>query len=306
MKLIDPSIELVSCGSSYMDMPTFPQWEATTLEYDYDYVDYVSLHQYYGNLNGDSADYLAKSDDMDAFIRSVISTCDFVKAKKRSKKTINLSFDEWNVWFHSKSEEEDITTNHPWQIAPPLLEDHYNFEDALMVGLMMITLLKHADRVKIACLAQLVNVIAPIMTEPDGKAWRQTIYYPFLHASRYGRGVVLQPLLDGPAHETVEHGMVSDIVSVAVYNEEKEELTIFAVNRNISEDVSLKADVRSFAGYQILEHLVLANDDLKAENGPDGENVAPVTVQDGILDAGELEIPLKKASWNVIRLGLQK
>ena len=100
------------------------------------------------------------------------------------------------MWFHSKSEEEDITTNHPWQIAPPLLEDHYNFEDALMVGLMMITLLKHADRVKIACLAQLVNVIAPIMTEPDGKAWRQTIYYPFLHASRYGRGVVLQPLLD--------------------------------------------------------------------------------------------------------------
>ena len=306
MKLIDPSIELVSCGSSYMDMPTFPQWEATTLEYDYDYVDYVSLHQYYGNLNGDSADYLAKSDDMDAFIRSVIATCDFVKAKKRSKKTINLSFDEWNVWFHSKSEEADITQNHPWQIAPPLLEDHYNFEDALLVGLMMITLLKHADRVKIACLAQLVNVIAPIMTEPDGKAWRQTIYYPFLHASRYGRGVVLQPLLDGPSHETSEHGLISDIVSVAVYNEAAEELTIFAVNRNIGEDVSLKADVRSFEGCHLLEHIVLANDDLKAENGPSGEKVAPVTVQDGVLDAGELEIPLKKASWNVIRLSVQK
>ena len=303
MKLIDPSIELVSCGSSFMDMPTFPQWEATTLEYDYDYVDYVSLHQYYGNLNNDSTDYLAKCDEMDAFIRTVISTCDFVKAKKRSKKTINLSFDEWNVWFHSKSEEEDITTNHPWQIAPPLLEDHYNFEDALLVGLMLITLLKHADRVKIACLAQLVNVIAPVMTEKDGTAWRQTIYYPFLHASRYGRGTVLQPLVDGPSHPTLEHGEISDIVSVAVYNEEAEEVTIFAVNRNLEEDILLTADVRCFQGYQVKEHIVLENDDLKAENGPDGEKVMPKQVAAGKVEAGELQTMLKKATWNVIRLG---
>ncbi len=101
MKLIDPSIELVSCGSSYRDMPTFPQWEAVTLEYNYDYVDYISLHQYYGNLNQDSSDYLAQTDDMEEFIHTVISACDYVKAKKRSKKTIHLSFDEWNVWFHS-------------------------------------------------------------------------------------------------------------------------------------------------------------------------------------------------------------
>ena len=140
MKLIDPSIELVSCGSSFKDMPTFPQWEATTLEYNYDYVDYISLHQYYGNAAGDSWDYLAQSDDMEEFIHTVTSVCDFIKAKKRSSKTINLSFDEWNVWFHSKAEEEDITANHAWQTAPALLEDHYNFEDALMVGLMMITL----------------------------------------------------------------------------------------------------------------------------------------------------------------------
>ncbi len=179
MKLIDPSIELVSCGSSYREMPTFPQWEATTLEHNYDYVDYLSLHTYYGNAAMDSNDYLAKSDDMDDFIRTVVSVCDYVKAKKRSKKQINLSFDEWNVWFHASKEDADTTENHPWQKAPHLLEDHYTFEDALMVGLMMITLLKHADRVKIACLAQLVNVIAPIMTEENGIAWRQTIFYPF-------------------------------------------------------------------------------------------------------------------------------
>lgn len=301
MKLIDPSIELVSCGSSFKDMPTFPQWEATTLEYDYDYVDYISLHQYYGNLNHDSSDYLAQSDDMDEFIRTVTAACDFVKAKKRSKKTINLSFDEWNVWFHSKAEEADITTNHPWQVAPPLLEDQYTFEDALMVGLMIITLLRHADRVKIACLAQLVNVIAPIMTEEQGPAWRQTIYYPFLHASKYGRGTVLWPLVDTPKHVTSEHGEVTDVVSVAVFNEEKEEVTIFAVNRNLEEDIMLTIDMRSFEGYKTEEHIVLMNEDLKVRNSVLGEKVFPVSMQLPPTE-DKAEIVLKKASWNVIRL----
>lgn len=302
MKLIDPSIELVSCGSSYMAMPTFPQWEATTLEYDYDYVDYISMHQYYGNPEDDSADYLANSDDMDAFIRTVIAACDFVKAKKRSKKTLNLSFDEWNVWFHSKKEEEDITANHPWQLAPSLLEDHYNLEDALMVGLMLITLLRHADRVKIACLAQLVNVIAPVMTEKNGGAWRQTIYYPFLHASLYGRGTVLQPLTDCMKHATSTHGEVSDIVSVAVMNEESEEVTIFAVNRNLEEDVALTSDIRTFEGYKEVEHIVITGDDLKAENSAEEEKVYPENVPPGTFDGGFLTTVLKKASWNVIRL----
>lgn len=302
MKLIDPSIELVSCGSSSLDMPTFPQWEATTLEHNYDYVDYISLHQYYGNAENDSTDYLAKSDDMDRFIKTVVSTCDFVKAKKRSKKTINLSFDEWNVWFHSKEQENDITTNHPWQIAPPLLEDHYTFEDALLVGLMLITLLKNADRVKIACLAQLVNVIAPIMTEVGGKVWRQTIYYPFLHTSKYGRGTVLQPLTESPKHMTNAHGMVDDIVSVAVYNEESEEISIFAVNRNLNEDLVLDLDIRSFEGYKMQEHIILENDNLKARNSAEKENVYPSKTQNIQIDNGKADIVIKKASWNVIRL----
>lgn len=302
MKLIDPTIELVSCGSSFRDMPTFPQWEAVTLDHNYDYVDYISLHQYYGNLNHDSSDYLAQSDDMEDFIHTVTAVCDYIKAKKRSKKTIYLSFDEWNVWFHSKKEEEDITQNHPWQTAPALLEDHYNFEDALMVGLMMITLLKNADRVKIACLAQLVNVIAPIMTEPDGKAWRQTIYYPFLHASCYGRGVVLHTPVNSPVHATKEHGEITDIVSVTVWNEDKGEVSIFAVNRNLEEDCLLKADVRSFAGYDVAEKLEMTSDDLKKENSAAGENVYPISVKDASVQGGILETPLKAASWNVIRL----
>lgn len=173
MRLVDPSIELVACGSSNIEMPTFPEWEATTLAHTYEEVDYISLHQYYGNPADDSASYLAKTLDMDRFIETVIATCDYIKAKKRSKKTMYLSFDEWNVWYHSREADSKMA---PWSVAPPQLEDVYNFEDALLVGSMLMSFLKRADRVKMACLAQLVNVIAPIMTENGGPAWRQTIF----------------------------------------------------------------------------------------------------------------------------------
>ena len=241
---------------------------------------------------------------MEEFIHTVVSACDFVKAKKRSKKTLHLSFDEWNVWFHSKSEEEDITQNHPWQKAPALLEDHYDVEDALMAGLMMITLLRHADRIKIACLAQLVNVIAPIMTEKDGGAWRQTIFYPFYHASRYGRGMVLRTAGDTPVHETSGHGAVSDVVSTAVWNQEEETLTVFAVNRNLEENCRLELDLRSFEKCVPVEKLELAGFRLKEENTALEEKVHPQSLTDIQMEHGKAETALKKASWNVLRFHL--
>ena len=303
MKLIDPTIELVSCGSSNTQMPTFPQWEATTLEHTYDYVDYVSLHQYFGNPDNDTENFLARSMEMDHFIKTVISTCDFVKAKKRGRKNINLSFDEWNVWFHANEEDGDTMKNHPWQQAPALLEDHYTFEDALVVGLLLITMIKHSDRVKMACLAQLVNVIAPIMTETNGPAWKQTIYYPYLHASKYGRGVALQPVLSSSKHDTKEYTDVTDVDSVAVWNEEKDEVTIFAVNRDLSDDITLTCDIGNFEGYQLIEHIVLECDDLKAVNSAAAEKVAPKLSDETKVDGRTVTSNLHKASWNVIRLG---
>lgn len=185
-----------------------------------------------------------------------------------------------------------------------MLEDIYNFEDALLVGLMLITLIKHADRVKMACLAQLVNVIAPIMTDAAGGAWKQTIFYPFMHASKYGRGEALLPVMNSTRHATEKHDEITDVESVAVFNEEADEVTIFAVNRNLEEDVELQSDVRSFEGYRILEHIVLEHEDLKAVNGLGMERVAPVNADDrSKLDGGMITSVLKKASWNVIRLG---
>ena len=306
MKLIDPDIELVSCGSSNTAMPTFPEWEASTLNHTYDVVDFVSLHQYYGNRLDDTSNFLAQSVDMEHFIKTVTATCDYIKAKKRSKKTMYLSFDEWNVWFHSNQSDDDIMKNHPWQKAPALLEDVYNFEDALLVGLMLIVLMKHSDRVKMACLAQLVNVIAPIMTEENGPAWKQTIYYPYLHASKYGRGIALQPVLSSPKHDTIDFTDVTDIESIAVYNEENNEVTIFAVNRNLEEEIILTCDVKSFNDYKIIEHIVLENNDMKIVNSPKNEAVTPKCLDRSELNDGILTSSLGKASWNVIRLGKSK
>ena len=196
MKWLDPSIELVACGSSASGMPTFGSWEATLIDECYDTIDYVSMHQYYGNRNNDSANFLASNVDLDQFISNVVAICDYVKGKKHGKKNINISLDEWNVWYHSNEADEQLEK---WGEHPHQLEDVYNFEDALLVGSMLITMLRHADRVKIGCLAQLVNVIAPIMTSDTG-AWRQTIFYPYLHCSLYGQGTVLNTIVKCPIY----------------------------------------------------------------------------------------------------------
>ncbi len=300
MKTMDDSLEFVVCGSSNVDMPTFPQWEVTTLEESYEYVNYISLHQYYGNREDDTADFLAKTQDLEKFLHSVIAACDFVKAKKRSKKDIYLSFDEWNVWYHTIDADNDQMAEQPWQSAPHLLEDIYNFEDAVLIGLILITFLKHADRIKIACLAQLVNVIAPIMTETDGPAWRQTIFYPFLHVSRYGRGTALTPVISTGTHDTACHCHVTDIEAAAVYNEEKGETAIFAVNRNITSDLEFEADIRGFTGYKVKEYLVLESDDRKLANSAYNSPVVPRRRTDFTLEGGIFKARLKACSWNVI------
>ncbi|THF80329.1 arabinosylfuranosidase ArfA [Cohnella fermenti] len=300
MKWTDPSIELVACGSSFLNMPTFADWEATVLDHTYEHVEYLSLHQYYGNHENDTATFLARSLQMDEFIHSVAAICDYVKAKKRSKKRMYLSFDEWNVWFHSNAADNKLE---PWQIAPPQLEDVYTMEDALVVGCLLISLLKHADRVKMACLAQLVNVIAPIMTQNGGAAWAQTIYYPFMHASLYGRGHSLVPLVQSPKYDTKEMTDVPYLESIAVHNEENGEITIFAVNRHLDEALSFKADLRSFGDCTLIEHLVLENADLKAVNtAAQPGRVQPHNHGNAAIGGSSVAARLGKASWNVIRL----
>ena len=294
MKWVDPSIELVACGSSGLGMSTFGEWELTVLDRTYNYVDYISLHQYYGNAENDTPKFLGRAEQMDEFIKGTVALCDAVKAKKKSKKTINLSFDEWNVWFHSNGQDKKIEK---WTVAPPLLEDVYTFEDALLVGSLLMTLQNNCDRVKMACLAQLVNVIAPIMTENGGKAWAQTIFYPFMFASTYGNGATLRTVVESDKYVTSENREIPYLATSVIYNAEKDEVVVFAENRSLDDDMELDVELDGFSGYKLFERAVLYCDDLKAVNDKNTERVVPQYVEVN----NEEPIVLKKHSWTMLR-----
>lgn len=290
MKWVDPSIELVACGSSGPKMETFGEWEKTVLRECYEHIDYISLHNYFGNPNDDSAEFLGSSLIMDEFIKNVARMCDEIGEEKKSDKKINLSFDEWNVWFHSNEQDKLME---PWQIAPPKLEDIYNLEDALVVGSLMITLLKNCDRVRMGCLAQLVNVIAPIMTKTGGGIWAQTIYYPFLYTSKNARGTVLTTDVACDTYDAGELQNIPYVDSVAVLSEDQKTLSIFAINRSLDEEVVLDLDMQGFEGANCTSHICLTGDDLKAVNtieNPDAVNPIEKEIKDTIT--------LDKQSWN--------
>ena len=302
MKWVDPSIEVVACGSSGHAMPTFGEWEYTMLNECYENVDYVSLHRYYGNPTNDTPDFLARNMDLDDFIREVAAICDAVGGRKHSKKKLNLSFDEWNIWYHSNGQDKEIVKADKWGRALPLLEDVYNFEDALLAGAILITFLKNADRVKVACLAQLVNVIAPIMTRNGGGVWAQTIYWPLMHASKYGRGTALRPILTSPVYDCKDYEKVPLVDAAATLGDDGS-VTIFAVNRDLKEDITLDCDLRAFGGLKAAEHIVLHHDDVKAVNTEEKpEEVAPAKGSKVKVDGGRAAVKLPALSWNVIRL----
>ena len=300
MRRIDPSIELVACGSSNSEMPTFGAWEAEVLEHAYEQVDYISLHHYYEDVDGDLDSFLASALGMDEFINSVVATCDHVKAKLRSRKQLYLAFDEWNVWERTKFKKGP---QWPWSKAPRLIEDVYSLADALVVGSLLITLLKHVDRIKIACQAQLVNVIAPIRTEPDGPAWRQTIFYPFAHASRFGRGTVLRVEPESPLYETAAYGSAPLLEATATLDRDREVLTIFAINRDRQDPLALTGDLRGLPGYRVDQHLVLTDEDTSASNTIENPNRVLPRSEPGAKVADDyLRAVLPPLSWNVIHL----
>ena len=228
LRAFDRSLELIVCGSSNSDTQTYPEWERVALEHTYDAVDHISLHVYFANPAKNTAEYLALNAKLDAYINAVASTIEFVRARKRIRKRVTISFDEWNVWYHSKAHDRDILGGAKGRPhAPRLLEDIYNFEDAPQAGCILNTFIRRSDVVKIACIAQLVNVIAPIMTEPDGPGWRQTIYYPYCFASVYGRGEALS--VKSPS-EVADNVPYLDIAGG--HDEAGRTLTFFAVNRH--------------------------------------------------------------------------
>jgi alpha-N-arabinofuranosidase len=306
MKAYDPDLELVVCGSSSSSMPTFGEWERATLTETYELVDYISCHAYYENT-GDLASFLASGVDMDHFIRSVVATADHVKAVRGSDKRIDISFDEWNIWYNTRFENVDrITGTDNWPIAPRLLEDVYTVADAVVFGSLLITMLKHADRVTSASLAQLVNVIAPIMTEPGGAAWKQTTFFPFAATSAHGRGVALDVDLVSGSYATERFGDVPLVDAVATHDEAAGRYAVYAVNRSVDAPTELVIDLAPLgaAGRDLrVSGRTLSDPDLDAANTLDDPERVALADLPVVRDGDTLRLQLPAVSWTQVLLG---
>src|ERR1700687_2627541 len=233
MRAIDPSLNLIACGSSGPGMPTYLEWDREVLEQCYEYVDALSLHRYIGNTpedtGSDSSKFVAMNLSMEKQIAETLAVGDLVRGHKRSPKKLWLSFDEWNVWYRARR--GDATNGHSKE-APHLLEEVYNLEDALLVGGILNSLMRNADRVKIGCLAQLINVIAPIMTNANGM-FRQTIYYPYSWALQFAHGSVLNLLVESPTYEVSGMDQVPYLDAAGTVSSEDGKVALFILNRDL-------------------------------------------------------------------------
>ncbi|KZE39549.1 arabinosylfuranosidase ArfA [Microbacterium sp. T32] len=304
MRQLDPTIELVVCGSSGAQMPTFGEWERVVLTHTYDEVDMISCHAYYQEHDGDIDSFLASSVDTDRFIEAVVATADHVGAVRGSDKKIDISFDEWNIWYQTRFHDVDqLSGIDNWPVAPRLLEDVYSAVDAVVFGSLMISLLAHADRVASASLAQLVNVIAPIMTEPGGPAWRQTTFYPFSITSRLARGEALRVQIEAGTIDTAKHGTVPAVDAVATHDAETGEAAVFLVHRGRQQPVEVAIDVTGFGNVELVETHLLHDDDPYASNTLEHpDRVQPGVLEGARIEDGILHVTLPPIAWAALAL----
>jgi alpha-L-arabinofuranosidase len=301
MRWVDSTIQVSACGSAGRHMPTFGAWEYEVLEHTFEVTDFLSMHMYYENPHNDVREFLANIELMDRFTKEAVAVCDAVAAKRRSPKRIMLSFDEWNVWYKARSEEHLAKPG--WPIAPRLLEEVYDLQDALMVGGALITLLNNADRVKVACLAQLVNVIGPILTEPGGGSWRQTIFHPFKLVTQHAHGSVLQTKVQSTHYETKTAGAAEHLVAAAVHDERQRKVVFFVLNREASGEVELSIDLRGFPTITGCDVHEISGGDLLATNTaqtPDA--VQPSEHKESSVKPDNITARLRPLSWNVLSL----
>jgi alpha-L-arabinofuranosidase len=299
MRWVDGTIQLAACGSSQRAMPTYAAWEYEVLDHCFDEVDFISLHAYFRNDSNDVRQFFTVIEDLTSFIGEVAAIADAVAAKRRSPKRIMLSLDEWNVWYKAHTPAD--LKKPGWPKAPPLIEEIYNFEDALVVGGALIAMMNNADRVKAACLAQLVNVIGPIMTETGGAAWRQTIFHPFALTSRHARGEVLKAKVESESYATASHPNVPYLLSTVLYDKESGAAAVFALNRSTDDSMKLAVELRGLGSNRTVSTaLELHHADLKATNTKEvPDNVTPGANKSASMDGDTLRATLKPLSWNM-------
>ena len=275
IRVIDRDLQLIACGSSNPNMPTYLLWDREVLEECYDQVDGISLHNYYGNtkeLTGNSTErFLAMNLDMDRQIREIAAVADYVQGLRKSPKRLWLSFDEWNVWYRARG---GAFADGKRAFAPKLLEEVYNLEDALLVGGFVNTLLRQSDRVRVACLAQILNVIAPLVTN-ETSVLRQSIYYPYAWALQYARGSVLDLHVESDTYAITPTGLRADVARaddvpfvdvVATLDRSSGRAAVLMLNRDLASERELVLDWRDLTPTRVLACETLTGPDVKAFN----------------------------------------
>ena len=262
IRLHDESVELVLCGSSSSHMPTYPDWDRIGLELCWDLVQYHSMHYYASNVEDDTPSFLSLSAAFEDYVDTVAAVLRYVKAKTRSKHDVYLSWDEWNVWYKAR---ETADRRGAWSEAPHLIEEVYNLEDALVVAQWLNVFLRRADVLKIACIAQIVNVIAPILTTTDSLL-KQTIYYPLLMFSQMASGNSLDLLVESPRYETKQFGDMPLLDVSASHDEAAGKNAIFIVNRSLTDRMPIEIHWGDVTPKRISSAQQLSGADPKAFN----------------------------------------
>ncbi len=305
-------LKLIVSGSSNHDMPTFPEWDRTVLEYTFPYVDRLSMHRYYEwdeTRKHPLEDFMGSADDMSAFINEIRATITYVKAKetgrlrrmgsrvtkKQLAHNVYISFDEWNIWTVNAPRSEPA-----WKKAPHILEDVYTFQDMLVFAGLMNSLLNNCDIVKTACLAQLVNVIAPIMTETGGGTLKQSSYYPFLYVANNGTGETVRSISTSDKFENM-YGEARYINEAVTHDAQKREVCLFVCNYDQSAR-EVEAELRSFGDLKAVEYVEMTHSNLFATNNFSHPNdVVPHNKDLPAVKDNKVELKLPAMSWSYLK-----
>jgi alpha-L-arabinofuranosidase len=294
MKWQDPSIKTVLAGSSNDQMATFPEWDRVSLETTWNHMDYLSIHMYVSNHHDqDTPSYLAMAKRFEDFVDVMAATLRYAKAKARSKHDVYLSWDEWQVWHPGEHAGK-------WTEAPHLAEVGYNLEDALVVAQWLNVFLRRADVLKVACVAQIVNIISWLHTKRDGLLVHSS-FYPFKLLSNFARGNSLDVLVRAPLTPTKRFGDVSTLDVAASHDPETGRQMVSIVNRSPKEAHTTELIWQDGAPKAVLEAFQMSGNDPKAGNSwekPTAVVSKPIKV--GTISDGALRLKVPALSHTVL------
>ena len=299
MRRIDPSIELVLAGSSGRQMDTYLDWDREVLEYCWEDVDYISAHQYSRKFEEDSAWFLAEGVEIDRILEDYTGLLAYIRGVKKSKKQVYVAFDEWNVWY------KNVERDGNWNFAPHLLEEIYNLEDALICAQYLSAFIRHSEVVKIACLAQVVNAIAPIQTRKDGLLL-QTTYHTFRLYSENARWMALSPVVEGPTYDAGGRGEVPVLDVSASFDLDSSMVSLFIVNRSLDDDLEIEvtsadADIKRIVGVE-----VLTGDDPTIHNTWDSPDLIAPVAGSAAMEDGKIRLEVPSIGLVVMRILLER